>query len=281
MGMKHLEGNFSGVKGLKIYYQGWVPDTSPRAIVFISHGIAEHSGRYAHVAKVLVAQNIAVYANDHRGHGKSEGQRCNLDRFDQYTDDLKLFFDLILLKNSGIPAFILGHSMGSLIAIQFAHRYENLLHGLVLSGSGNKAGGDINSFLVSTVKVLSAIVPKMTIKATDLTNYLSHDPNEIEKNRKDPLVHQGGIGVRLAAELFRSFDHNEQLASELKLPLLFQAGSGDRLVLGAHSLATKFTMIDKTIIIYENLWHEVYNEIEPERKMVLKDLENWFEKRVN
>lgn len=278
--MKHHEGNYIGTKGFRIYYQKWLPESMPSAIVIICHGIAEHSGRYERVAEALVSKGIAVYANDHRGHGKSEGKRCDIDRFDQYIDDIKTFFDLIKAENPELPVFLLGHSMGSLIAVQFTHRYESLLNGLILSGSGNRAGGDISPILLSSVNLLSKLVPHLTVKATDLTKYLSHDPVEVEKNHTDPLVHQGGISVRLAAELFRSFDINEQLARNIKLPLLFQAGSDDHLVLGASSLASRFTMTDKTVYIYKGLWHEIYNEVEADRKKVLEDLVNWFDKRL-
>jgi alpha-beta hydrolase superfamily lysophospholipase len=278
--MDHNEGTFTGIKGFRMYYQCWVPDTSPMAIVLICHGIAEHSGRYAHVAEIMVSENCAVYSYDLRGHGKSEGKRCDIDRFDQFIDDTKLFFDLIVSENPGLPVFLLGHSMGSLIAIQFAHRYGSLIQGLVISGSGNRAGGDVGSVLIGIVKVLSVVVPHLSIKATDLSKYLSHDPAEVEKNRKDPLVHHGGICTRLAAEMLRSFNLNEQLISELKIPVLFQAGSGDQLVLGATQLASQLTMTDKTIFIYEGLWHEIYNEAPDQRKAVLTDLVSWIGKMI-
>lgn len=278
--IKHKEGTFTGIKGFRLYYQSWVPESSPSAIVLICHGIAEHSGRYAHVAEILVSENCAVYSYDLRGHGKSEGKRCDIDQFDQFIDDTKLFFDLIASKNPGLPVFLLGHSMGSLIAVQFASRYESLIRGLILSGSGNRTGGGVHPVLIAIVKVLSGVVPHLSLKATDLSNYLSHDPVEVEKNRKDPLVHHGGICTRLAAELLRSFELNEQLISELKIPVLFQAGSDDQLVLGATQLASRLTMPDKTIFIYEGLWHEIYNETPDQRKAVFTDLVSWIGNKI-
>ena len=263
-----------------MYCQSWVPDSSPSAIVLICHGIAEHSGRYAHVAQVLVSKNCAVHTYDLQGHGNSEGKRCDIDRFEQFINDTKLFFDLIVSENKSIPVFLLGHSMGSLIAVQFANRYESLLQGLILSGSGNKTGGGVSPLLVSAVKLLSVIVPHLSIKATDLSNYLSHDAVEVEKNRKDPLVHHGGISVRLAAELIHSFEKNEQFIGRLNIPLLFQAGSDDQLVLGANQLVSHLTMTDKTVFIYKGLWHEIYNEVQNERQTVFEDLSTWIAERL-
>ena len=278
--MKHHENFFTGLKGLKIYYQCWLPDSAPSAVVMIEHGIAEHTGRYSNVVYELVPGGIAVYANDHRGHGKSEGDRCYVDSFDQYVEDVKIFYDLVRKEHPGIPIFLLGHSMGSLIAIQFTRKYESLLSGLILSGSGNKVGGNVSKILIGISKLMSKILPHVKVKATDLSAYISHDSEVVEKYRTDPLNYLKGISFRLGAELLQRFSINESLVGNFKLPLLFQAGSDDQLVLGASSLATKFTMADKTIRIYQGLWHEVYNETETDRKMALKDLSNWIVNRI-
>ena len=86
--MKHFEVEFKGVKDLKIYYQAWVPDT-PKAVIQLVHGGFEHSGRYQNVVKELIPHDYAVYADDHRGHGKSEGLRNYVEKFDQFIEDEK------------------------------------------------------------------------------------------------------------------------------------------------------------------------------------------------
>ncbi|MFX1451268.1 MAG: alpha/beta fold hydrolase, partial [Promethearchaeota archaeon] len=116
--MKHFENEYEGIAGLKIYYQCWLPD-KPKAIVHIVHGFAEHSGRYLNVVNELIPLNYAVYANDHRGHGRSEGVRNHVDSFDQYVEDEKLLYDIIKKQHPNLPVFMLGHSMGSIIALYF------------------------------------------------------------------------------------------------------------------------------------------------------------------
>jgi acylglycerol lipase len=95
MAMKHKEGRFKGYKGLKLYYQCWLPDKKPKAVILVAHGLAEHSGRYKNLVDYFVPKGYAVYALDHRGHGKSEGQRSYVDNFNDYLINLKTFFDKV------------------------------------------------------------------------------------------------------------------------------------------------------------------------------------------
>ena len=126
--MKHFESEYEGTGGLKIYYQYWIPD-KPKAILQIVHGFAEHSGRYMNVVNELIPLGYALYANDHRGHGRSEGIRNYVDTFDQYIEDEKILYKIISEQHPNMPIFMLGHSMGSLIALYFTKKYENLLKG--------------------------------------------------------------------------------------------------------------------------------------------------------
>ncbi|MFX1453373.1 MAG: alpha/beta hydrolase, partial [Promethearchaeota archaeon] len=139
--MIHNEDYFNGKNGLKLYYQVWRPDENPKAIVQIVHGLIEHSGRYLNVVNKLVPKGYIIYGSDHRGHGKSEGIKAFVKNFDYFVDDQKTFFELIKEKESDLPIFLLGHSMGALVSIFFASKYQDQLKGLILSGAGTRAGG--------------------------------------------------------------------------------------------------------------------------------------------
>lgn len=277
--MKHLESEFEGIKGLKIYYQAWFPET-PKAVIQIVHGFGSHSGRYLNVVNELVPLDYAIYADDHRGHGKSEGKRNYVDSFDQYVEDEKLLYEIIKKQHPNLPIFMLGHSMGSFIAIHFTKKYENLLSGLILSGTGTSPRKDVSRFKKFMAKFISKIIPHMKISTGLDAKFLSHDPKVVIAYEQDPLVHAKKITAKLGYEMLKFFKDIPTIIDNFKLPLLIQCGSEDKLLAGAEVLKDMFTMEDKTVKIYDGLYHEVYNEVEEERKRVLKDLSDWLERHV-
>ncbi len=97
--MKHKEGNFKGVDDFNLYYQCWLPEENPLAILLVAHGFAEHSGRYMNLVNYFVPKGYAVYALDHRGHGRSDGERVQINKFTDYLKDLKTFFDIVRREN--------------------------------------------------------------------------------------------------------------------------------------------------------------------------------------
>src|SRR5258708_2371909 len=125
------EGRFADDR---LYYRSWHPDSQARAPVVIAHGFAEHSGRYAHVAAALTAVGLSVWAPDPRGHGQSKGARADIESVEAAVDDLRLFIELVRANQPDGPLFLVGHSMGGLLATAFAERHQDLLAGLALSG---------------------------------------------------------------------------------------------------------------------------------------------------
>src|SRR4030042_2002516 len=125
--MEHTEGSFRGHKNLNIYYQCWLPEASPKAILLVVPGLAEHSGRYANLVNFFVPRDYALYSLDLRGHGKSEGLRCHIDRFSAYLTDLKIFYDIVRAKHSGARIFLVGHSMGATVALAYAIQHQHQL----------------------------------------------------------------------------------------------------------------------------------------------------------
>ncbi len=126
--------SFAGSEGT-IHYERWQPAEPPRRLVLIVHGYAEYGARYEHVARVLVGQGAAVYAPDHIGHGRSDGERALITDFEHVVDDLRTLVDIASDEHPSDPLVIIGHSMGGLLAARLAQRHPDLVSGLVLLGA--------------------------------------------------------------------------------------------------------------------------------------------------
>ena len=117
--MGYREGHLNGRGNVKLYYQCWLPKFPPNAILIIVHGLADHSSRYENLVDHFVPLGYGVYGMDHRGHGKSEGLRAYVERFSDYADDLNLLVDRIKVEQGNVKMFMVGHSMGGTVAVDY------------------------------------------------------------------------------------------------------------------------------------------------------------------
>jgi len=275
--MRHLEDSFSGSGDIKLFWQVWHPDKVPKAVIQLIHGILEHGGCYLNLVNELVKRDYVIYAADNQGHGRSEGVRAYVKSFDVFIEDQKAFYDLIGEKEQNIPIFLLGSSMGSFIAVILAATYLKDIEGLVLASTGTKLGG-FNFFTKVLVKFLALIAPKMKIEDPNIHG-LSRDLKFVKAYMEDPLV-STKTTVKLAAELLAGNNKANQLIGQIRVPTLVQCGSADTVVFGIEDLDELMVMPDKTIKIYDRLFHEIYNELEEDRRLVLKDLGDWLDSHV-
>src|SRR2546423_8497576 len=128
------EGRFGGEGGLEIYWQAWLPEGEPRAVVVLAHGASEHSGRYAWTGEQLNERGYAVYAIDHRGHGQAAGRRAGIHRMHNAVEDLQTLVERAQDAHPGRPLVLLAHSMGGSVALAYTADHEDALDALVLSG---------------------------------------------------------------------------------------------------------------------------------------------------
>jgi alpha-beta hydrolase superfamily lysophospholipase len=274
--MKHQEGFFKGVRDANIYFQSWLPESEAKAVLLIVHGLAEHSGRYMNVVNHFVPLGYAIYGIDHIGHGKSDGTRVYVKRFNDYTNTLKVYFDMIYRWQPDKPIFLVGHSMGGLISALYLLDHQAEMAGAVLSGAAVKVPSNITPATLLLGKMLSALIPKFGLLGLDVDG-VSRDPGVVRAYVSDPLVHTGKITARLAAEMLKAMQYVSGQANKITLPIMIVQGSADKLVdpAGAQMLYDTVSSNDKEIRIYEGFYHEVFNE--PEHDKVLRDVERWLE----
>ncbi len=273
--MRQRRGTFSGVRGVPIAHREWLPDGEARGTVVIAHGINEHGGRYEHVAERLVRGGWTVGAADHRGHGLSGGRRAAVERFDDWIADLDSYVRVVL-TGTPRPLFLLGHSLGGLIATVYALRHQDVLDGLVLSSPSVMPPAAISPASVRAGRFLSRWASNLPVVALRL-DAVSRDPAVVEAYRSDPLVHLGKVRARTGAEILRAIEEVQREIGRLRLPLLTVQGTVDLLVDpgAARWVDSHVGSADHTLKIYEGLYHEVFNE--PERDAVLDDVASWLE----
>jgi lysophospholipase len=276
--MKHYEGKLEVDGRLSIYWHSKITD-SPKAHVLLLHGLCEHSGRYRHVMQHLAAQDYNVYSYDHRGHGKSGGLSVHVRKFEDYLRDLDQVLHFFQSTAEILPWFVLGHSMGGLIACLYASRYRPELAGLILSGAAIKVNDEISPFLIRVSAVLGTLLPKLPTLRIDLDS-LSRDPSVKSSALADPLHYKGGVRAGQAAELIKASRWMETHLKEITSPLLILQGAEDRLVNpgSATLLHDQSSSGDKTLIIYKDAFHEILNETNKED--VLDDITSWLDKHV-
>ena len=274
--MQHIEGKFAGRNNFSLYWQAWLPEGPPKAILLIVHGIAEHSGRYTNLVNYFVPKGYAVYSFDQRGHGKSDGKRSYIERFSYYVDDLQTFFSLVRTENPNTKIFMVGHSLGSTIALDYTLEHQRELQGLIISGTTLKAGASISRAAILAAKILSVVMPKIGVSALD-PGGISRDPAVVAAYVNDPLNYTGKLSARFGVELLKTMDMLQKRLSEITLPILIMQGSQDR-ISDPSSSKILFDGVSSKDKIYEGFYHEIFND--PERQQVFSDMEAWFKAHV-
>ncbi len=240
-------------RGVGQYRRTWTGD-NPRANVLVLHGIAEHSGRYEHVGATLVDAGFSVRSYDHHGHGRSGGKRGHVPSFDVFLEDVE--DNLAELREQGLPVVLLGHSMGGLIAFNYAVSGRPLPDVLLLSGPA--LGAVVPTWQRVAAPVMGRIAPKVFIKSEFDGALLSTDPDVGAAYHSDPL-RVAGATAGLGQALFTAMDTANERLDRLSIPTMVVHGGDDPIVpprfsepIGALAAGTRIEL--------PGLKHEVLNE---------------------
>jgi acylglycerol lipase len=276
--MQRHTGWLGAADATRLFWQAWLPAEAVKPPVVLVHGAGEHGGRYAHVAARLVREGHPVYALDHRGHGRSDGPRAMIGRIDRLVADLRLFVARVQAEQGGARPFLVGHSLGGAVALTYALEHPGTLDGLVLSGPA-VATEAVPAALKAIVAVLSALAPRLPVFKID-EQLISRDPAVVRAYGEDPLNFTGKLPARTLGEMLRAMDTLPGRVGALRMPLLALHGSDDGLCppAGSRMVHAGAASADKTLKIYDGLYHEVFNE--PEQARVLDDLAAWLGERA-
>lgn len=260
--------------GTELYTRHWATAAEPKAVVVIMHGLKDYAAHYDAFAARLTAAGYGVYAFDLRGHGRSAGKRVAPGKWLDYVDDLDRFIEQVAVKEPGKPVFLFGHSMGGAIATLTAIRHRAALSGLILSAPALAV--DAVPLLLAATQMAGALTPGA--KALDLANEdFSSDPNAAKVMSADPLIEQSPGPARTAAGLINGMELIWAHTDGLTLPILALHGTRDALTApaGSRALIHAAPSTDKTLKIYEGLFHDLMHE--PKGQQVADDILAWLD----
>jgi alpha-beta hydrolase superfamily lysophospholipase len=266
------EFRFASSDGLSIVCARWDARSSPRGVVQIAHGMGEHFGRYEDLIGALQAAGLTVYANDHRGHGRTAGSPARFGDFgpggfNLLVEDMVRLNRIARKENPGLPIILLGHSMGSFASQQFILDHSTEIDGLVLSGSGALDSlARLAAFAPSGTNVLNAPFEP----ARTPFDWLSRDQAVVDAFAKDPLCFatlQPGSFASFIAAAPRLSDTNRLRAIRSNLPIYIFSGADDPVgqqLQGVKALIQRYKDAGLTEIswdFYPGGRHEMLNEI--------------------
>jgi alpha-beta hydrolase superfamily lysophospholipase len=271
------EGKLRAQDGFSVYWKAWIPEAEPKAVIHLIHGYGEHVNRYGNLVNELVPAGYAIFGTDHRGHGQSDGRRGHVDNFQDFIDDERQFSNEVIKPAlPGIPYVLIGHSMGSLIAMNYAEQFPTGIKAIVLSGTGSLPGKDVPRFLIGLTRVLATLLPKIHLKFPLPPDFISRDTEVVRDYVNDPLVFTV-ITPRLANEMNKLLAVGARNAGRIIMPVLILHGSADIAFSGQKQLLDTIGSPDKTLKIYDGLRHEVFGELPADRAKVLADLHTWLD----
>ena len=246
-----------------IYLQRWKPSSPPKAIVLITHGVAEHSECYHSAAEALAQNHLDVWAWDLPGHGKSYGQRGYVKAFSEYTDRLKeVLAEVQRHSDAKIPIFLLGHSMGGMIAFQFALANPIApVKAYILSSPAFGVKVQVPFIKDQAARILMHVAPKLTIPHQITYEELTRDAELVKTYYKDPLRHTK-FSAPLYLGILDAMESAKIRAHEFTIPLLIQAAGQDKIVdvLATQEIFAKIGSSRKTLKIYPESYHDIFND---------------------
>lgn len=279
--MNHTNFSFSSQDGIELFGRAWIsPVPNPKGIVYLVHGLGEHSGRYAHVADALNEAGFHFLGFDLRGHGLSKGKRGHAPTYERLLDDIQVFFQESQSRfSSELPGFLYGHSLGGNLVINYGLRRSPNLQGIIATAPLLRTTSEPPKAKLLAAKVMAMMMPAFTLKNGIETDALSRDRAIVEAYKNDPYVHDL-LSARLGLDMLMNGQSALENASEWNLPMLLMHGTADRITSSQASQEFAESAGENVdLVLWEDSFHEIHNDLEKEK--VIGMIEQWLNKHLD
>jgi alpha-beta hydrolase superfamily lysophospholipase len=253
-----------------------VPDNASAGLVIV-HGIAEHGGRYRHVAEALASQGIASFVYDQRGHGASPGVRTHVADFNDFAHDLQSVGETVRARFPALPLFVWGHSMGSVVVTLAAIDGLDWARGVITSGCALDALPNLDGVFGVGIRFVAALAPRIRLNIRVDGTALSQVVEVQRAHMSDPLVPRSA-SIRLLHGFALACSKCRNSLPRITKPWLAVHGEADKVcpVSGSMALIAGLGSTDKLLVTYPELLHEVHNEDERSRATLFKLMSDWI-----
>ena len=271
------EFTFEGVGGLKIAARSWRPEGAIRGVMILIHGFNSHSGYMAWPADQFAGAGFAAYALDHRGRGKSEGERFYVEKFSDWLEDVDELVGIAKSENLGLPVFVLGHSVGGVIASSYVFEHQHEIAGLICESWAFDVGlPNLVQLAFEGVGYLAPHLPLYSLK----NEIFSRDPEVVAQMNSDPLIANEKQPAETASEVLKAAARLKENMPNLNVPVFIIHGTDDKATLprGSQYFYDHVGSEDKTLKLYEGGYHDLLNDID--KKIVMADILAWVDERV-
>ncbi len=267
-----------------LFYRKWEVE-SPKAALYIVHGLGEHSGRYQHVAGWFNARGVAVYSGDYPGFGRTKGKRGHADSFATILDSIEQGWRNMCAELPQVPHFIPGHSLGGLLVTEFllSRSSDKQIEGAIITSPGYRAAFEVPAWKNTLAKILTPLFPSLAIPSGLPVDAISRDPEVVREYIADPLVHDK-VSLRFYEQM------NQQMASiftrveqfPLDMPVYWMQAGADRLV-DPQAARQFYNLLPEASHRHFKQWEGLYHEIlnESEKEEVLQEIWAFLEPLMN